>query len=128
MRFVIYDDESLEPITVLNLPFTNNWMDDRIAEHGYRWRIPVPEPMPLRAPPTADLTTDILRVVDIEFERFVRKTSRHGEQRAWFCFTRAADLAMLLNPAWLPGQRRAVDYLTEQNDFLTDMLMSAILR
>lgn len=36
------------------------------------------------------------------------------------------DLAMLLNPDWLPGQRRAVDYLMEQNDWLTKTLMAAL--
>lgn len=125
MRFVIYDDESLEPITVLDLPFTNSWMDERIRNHGYRWRMPVPADMYYGAVAFHDPEPECvpIRIVDLEFEPFVRNTRRHGEQRAWFCFTRAADLAMLLNPTWLPGQRRAVDYLMEQNDALTRMLM-----
>jgi len=123
MRFVVYDDESLEPITVLNLPFTNSWMDKRIREHGYRWRMPVPEILTFCQDPGADLIAYQPCIVELEFEPFVRKGLRHGEQRAWFCFTRAADLAMLLNPAWLPGQQGAVRYLEDQNDALTKMLM-----
>ena len=129
MRFVVYDDESLEPITVLNLPFTNNWMDDRIRNHGYRWRVPVPEPLEFRVRPLDDYpTTTKMRIVDLEFEPFVRNSRRHGTQRAWFCFTQATELAMLLNPAWLPGQSSAIGYLMDQNDALTRMLMMAMTR
>jgi hypothetical protein len=121
MRVVIYDDESLEPITVLNLPLTERDMLERRL-----WRVPVPEPMPVswkRMSQEELAQLHPMRVVDIEFEPFARKSQRHGEQRAVFAFTRATDLAMLLNPAWLPGQRAAVDYLQEQNDRLTAMLM-----
>lgn len=122
MRFVVYDDESLEAITVLNLPLT----DRDIEARGRIWRVAVP--------PKFSLTIDLgppriekMQVVDLEFEQCIRQSSRYGRQRAWFCFTRATELAMLLNPAWLPGQRRAVDYLQEQNDVLTEMLMAAIV-
>ncbi len=121
MRFVIYDDESLEPITVLNLPLTER----DIFARGMRWRVPVPRPISfatayeLETPPTMEK----IEVVELEFERFVRNSPRHGRQESVFCFTRATELAMLLNPAWLPGQRSAVDYLMEQNDALTKMLM-----
>lgn len=123
MRFVIYDDESLEAITVVSLPLT----DRDIAKGGRRWRVALPPELPLRVSgepiePTADLD---LRVVEMEFEPIVRNSLRHGEQRSWLCFTRATELAMLMNPAWLPGQRRAVDYLQDQNDALTRLLMRA---
>lgn len=129
MRFVVYDDESLEPITVLNLPFTNHIMDEKLRECGHRWRVPVPETLgPVRCRSRDELPSmSQMRIVDLEFEPFVRNSRRHGEQRAWFCFTRAADLAMLLNPAWLPGQRGAVDYLLAENDALTRMLMTALI-
>lgn len=129
MRFVVYDDESLEPITVVNLPFTNNWMDDRIRNHGCRWRVPVPEPLPATPlAPAEPMSCVKMRIVDLEFEPFVRRTRRHGEQRAWFCFTRATELAMLLNPAWLPGQSSVIAYLMDQNDALTRMLIGALAR
>jgi len=119
MRFVIYDDESLEPITVLNLPLT-----ERDALKRKVWRVPVPEPFTISTKePEEQPCMQKIRIVDIEFEPFWRKSTRHGDQRSVIAFTRAADLAMLLNPAWLPGQRGAVDYLQNQNDALTKMLM-----
>lgn len=131
MRFVIYDDESLEPITVLNLPFTYHEMDDRMRERGRRWRVPVPMPLPPRQLSDADIalrSTADFQVADLEFEPFIRRSERQGEQRSWMCFTRATELAMLLNPDWLPGQRGAVNALMNQNDQLTTMLMAAMLR
>lgn len=122
MRVVLYDDESLEPITVVDLPLTERDMLQRRI-----WRVPVPEWAPLRITPSDELTnTPVnMRVVVIEFEQFVRRSPRHGEQRSIFAFTQAADLAMLLNPAWLPGQWGAIQYLQDQNDALTRMLMRA---
>lgn len=119
MRVVIYDDESLEPITVLNLPLTERDMLERRI-----WRVPVPMPLPatneFEYSPVAMIES---QVVEIEFEQFVRRSRRNGEQRSVFAFTRASDLTMLLNPAWLPGQRSAIRYLEEQNDALTSLLM-----
>jgi hypothetical protein len=120
MRFVVYDDESLEPITVLNLPLT-----ERDALRRRVWRVPIPPVLTITTKPPEDIAAyDPIPVVELEFEPLVRN-GRRGEQRSVICFTRAADLAMLLNPAWLPGQRGAVDYLQDQNDHLTRMLMRA---
>lgn len=122
MRFVIYDDESLEAITVLNLPLT----DRDIEKRGRMWRVAVPPTLSLefqKGPPVHET----MKIVELEFEPFIRRSSRHGDQKAWFCFTRATELAILLNPEWLPGQRSTVDYLQEQNDALTRMLMGAIV-
>lgn len=120
MRFVIYDDESLEPITVLNLPIT-----ERDALQRRVWRVPVPPSIPAFYSKDEVPSCEPISVVDIEFEPFQRNSLRHGMQRSVFAFTRATELAMLLNPAWLPGQRRAVDYLQDQNDALTNMLLRA---
>jgi len=119
MRVVIYDDESLEPITVLNLPLTERDMLERRI-----WRVAVPEVIPLYPlKEGASSQTTKMHVVDIEFEPFQRTSRQHGTQRSVFAFTRAAGLAMLLNPAWLPGQQSAIRYLEDQNDALTKMLM-----
>lgn len=121
MRVVLYDDESLEAITVLNLPITER---DMLRQRV--WRVPVPEPITFTAqydPEPPEIIKG--RVVEIEFESFHRQSARHGLQRSVFAFTRATELAMLLNPAWLPGQRPAVEYLMDQNDRLTSMLMRA---
>lgn len=120
MRFVVYDDESMEPITVLNL---RGFTERDIERHGRRYRVPAPAPFPsFQEPPNACVE---MQVVDLEFEPIVRQ--RHGRERqySWLCFTKATELAMLLNPDWLPGQRPAVEYLQSQNDALVGMLMRA---
>lgn len=126
MRFVVYDDETLEPITVINLPFTDRDMNERMSQRGYRWRVSVPEPLDFSRATEPMPTLQKARIVDLEFEPFVRNSRRHGKQEAWFCFTQATELAMLLNPAWLPGQSNAIGYLMDQNDALTRMLMMAM--
>jgi len=126
MRVVIYDDEDMEPITVINL---RGVTARDLRERGMLWRVPVPEPTPMRVmPPEEEFSLQKMRVVDLEFERFRRRTRDGREQESLICFTKAADLAMLLNPEWLPGQRSAVNYLQDQNDRLTDMLLSVIMR
>jgi hypothetical protein len=127
MRFVIYDDETLEPITVLNL---RGFTERDIERHGRHYRVPVPLPLPLKIspkPPSEEALLEKIPVVELEFERFRRESPRHGRQDSWMCFTRATDLAMLLIPDWLPGQRPAVTALMEQNDRLTSWLMRAFI-
>jgi hypothetical protein len=121
MRFVVYDDESLEPITVLNLPITER---DALEQRMWRVAVPVSFAEVVREPAEPSGYSTI-KTVDLEFEPFQRNSQRHGRQDSVFCFTRATELAMLLNPAWLPGQRSAIDYLQSQNDALTRMLMGA---
>lgn len=119
MRVVVYSDEDLEPITVLRLPITERDIESR----GRVWRVPVPEQFTISVQPLSkEEMMRPVRVVELWFERFVR--DRHGhKQETWMCFTKADDLAMLLNPDWLPGQRSAVNYLQDQNDSLVRMLM-----
>lgn len=122
MRVVVYSDEDLEPITVLKLPITERDIEKR----GRVWRVPVPEDFSVTLkPPTMEEMMRPVRVVDLWFERFVRQGLR-GRQETWMCFTSADELAMLLNPDWLPGQRSAVNYLQEQNDGLVRMLMKVL--
>jgi hypothetical protein len=123
MRFVIYDDDTLEPVTVLNI---RGFTERDIERHDRRYRIPVPEPINFFAPIEAIPTIQKMRIVDLFFEPFRRRKIDGTEQDSWICFTKATELAMLLNPDWLPGQRGAVNYLQSQNDFLTDLLMGAL--
>jgi hypothetical protein len=118
VRLVVYDDESMEPITVLNL---RSFTERDIEKHGRRYRVPVPEEIGLYR--FDDYRP--MRIVDLEFEPFIRVRRNGEKQYSWFCFTRATELAMLLNPDWLPGQRPAIEYLQSQNDALTGMLMRA---
>jgi hypothetical protein len=53
-------------------------------------------------------------------------TLRHGEQTTWLCLTRATELAMLLTPDWLPGQRPVIERLQDENERLAS-LMNTVL-
>lgn len=123
MRIVVYSDEDLEPITVLNLPITERDLEDR----SFRWRVPVPPAWrPTFKPPTDEEMLQPIPIVDLFFEPLRRRTREHGDQHSWMCFTKADGLAMLLKPDWLPGQRPAIRYLEDQNDALTRMLMRVL--
>lgn len=126
MRFIIYDDETFEPITVVNI---RGLTERDIESHGRRWRILVPEESTLRCLSEAEMRSyRPPRTVDIWFEQFCRQHPRNGRQDSWMAFTRATELAMLLDPDWLPGQRSAVDSLVRQNNALVEMLMVAMSR
>ena len=123
MRVVIYDEESLEPITVVNLP----GLTERCLEERQLWRMAlqteVSEP---ELTGTDRQFSDYVRYVDLEFERITRVTLRNGEQVTWLCLTRAADLAMLLTPAWLPGQRPAIEQLQLENNRLASLMVDTL--
>ena len=126
MRIVIYDDESFEPITVIRLRGVTH---RDIEARGRHWRVTVPQRLNLAVAQCDEAPKyEPIPTVDLEFEMIIRQTSRNGRQEHWLCFTRAADLAMLLNPAWLPGQRPAIDELRDQNDRLVEMMLAHIGR
>ena len=99
MRVVIYDEESLEPITVVNLP----GLTERNLDERRHWRVSVHDGQNRPRQDHADRkVSDSFRIVDLEFERISRVTITHGEQVTWLCLTRATELAMLLTPdCWL---------------------------
>ena len=113
MRVVISDEETLEPITVVNLP----GLTDRCLEERSHWRVPVPRSL---------LSHGGIEYIDLEFEQISRVTLRHGEQTTWLCLTRAAEIAMLLTPDWLPGQLPAVQRLQDENERLAELMVQAM--
>lgn len=120
MRVVIFDEETLEAITVVNLP----GLTDRCLEERKHWQVAVPIPGPAR-----DGEGDAVpayRFVDLEFERFARCTLTHGEQLSWLCLTRASELAMLLEPDFLPGQSIAIQRLQDENERLAELMGTAL--
>ncbi len=123
MRIVICDEESLEPITVVNLP----GLTDRNLEEKRHWRVSVHdgrnEP---REMPGDRAYSDRMRYVDLTFEKISRVTLTHGEQISWMCLTRAAALAMLLTPDWLPGQRPVIDQLQQENERLASLMIGSL--
>lgn len=123
MRVVVYDEESLEPITVVNLP----GLTDRALEERQHWQVAVTRKVPRRD--IADdehAYVDQVKMVDLTFDRISRVTLTYGEQFTWLCLTRATELAMLLEPDWLPGQRPAIDTLRERNDQLATLMADTL--
>lgn len=118
MRLVIYDDADFEPITVITVP---GFGERDIERYGRKLRLAVPddihEMISRREPPSQA----VLKTVDIEFEVLVRKGLRR-----WIAFTRAPELAMLIEPAFLPGQRDYVETIRKQRDTLAQMIVAAI--
>ena len=126
MKFVIYDDETLQPITFVNLRGIG--FED-IERLGRRLRMAVPPQVNIfTRPPEPIPTKEEIKVVDLFFEPLCRNTMRHGMQETWICFTEAVELAALLKPDWMLGQQAAVEFLQTQNDRLTDMLMASVRR
>lgn len=123
MRVVIHDEETLEPITVVTLP----GLTEKNLERKRHWRVSVHdganEP---REMPAERAYSDRLRFVDLTFERVSRVTITYGEQVTWRCLTRAVDLAMLLTPDWLPGQRPAIDMLQRENERLATLMIGSL--
>ena len=124
MRVVIYDEESLEPVTVVELP----GLSDRALREKQDWRVAVQVKEPAhRKSGEEPRFTDTMRFVDLKFEQLSRVTITHGEQLTWLCLTRATELAMLLTPDWLPGQRPAIQQLQDENDRLAELIASSLV-
>ncbi|HKX77118.1 MAG TPA: hypothetical protein VJM34_01200 [Novosphingobium sp.] len=123
MRVVIYDEESLEPITVVNLP----GLTERNLEERRHWRVSIHDGRNLPRHDFADRkVSDTYRFVDLEFEKITRVTLTFGEQITWLCLTRATELAMLLAPDWLPGQRPAIEQLQLENERLASLMIASL--
>ncbi len=74
MRVVIFDEETLEPVTVVNLP----GLTDRCLEERKYWRVALPQTGPRHDDDGARGYGESIRYVDLEFERFARLTLTHG--------------------------------------------------
>lgn len=116
MRFVIYDDETMEPITVVDLPGIGERDIERL---GRRILLPPRPEIKIGEPPSSDFRR--MEIVEIRFEQFQRRGAR-----TWMAFTREAELAMLLDPAWLPGQRPAIARMQDENSGLMRLLTLAL--
>jgi len=106
MRVVLFDHESMEPITVLQLP---SWAYDMLRE-----RRQVTFPVWLDLAKAYDVAGEVPRAMDIPkvtvwFEKFVR-----NEQAHWFCFTNDGENALKLKAAFLPGQYGEVQRRTNE--------------
>ena len=124
MRVVIYDEECLEPITVVNLP----GLTEKNLEEKRHWRVSVHDGQNLPKSAAANRKySDSLRYVDLSFEKITRLTVSKGRQVVWMCLTRASELAMLLTPDWLPGQRPAIEQLQKENERLASLIVDSLI-
>lgn len=98
MRVVLYDDETMEPLTVITIPM---WAHERLRA-GEPIQFPVWRSL-LDAPIGPATIQMELPLVRVWFEEFLR----HG-QRHWFCFTRDGENAIQLRSVFLAGQTPAV--------------------
>ena len=101
MRIVLFDDETMEPLTVLSVP---GWAADMMKD-GCVYRAPVMEPISMYEYDPRGVKPAKFRTVSIRLERFIRR-----EQEHWFAFTKDAETSLLLRSVFLPGQQREVSY------------------
>ncbi len=102
MNVVIYTGD-FEPITVLDLPV---WLLDVLERVGVA-RVAVAEPP--KVVEAGPIAFAMPKVVTITCERL---RWRDGTTKP-ILITEDEELAMLLKPEWLPGQRQAVNHYKE---------------
>lgn len=119
MNVVLYTND-FEPITVLDLPI---WLLEQMERVGYV-RVAVQEPLKdvLVNGPPADPITWQPKIVNIRCEKLRWKD---GTSKP-ILITPDEELALMLKPEWLPGQRAAINSYKGTIRFLTDQLVKAM--
>lgn len=114
MRVVLYDDETMEPITVFSIP---TWAYERLKKDE-RIRFPVIQRMSWVDAGEGAVKPMEVPTVTVWFEQFHRKGEKH-----WFAFTRDGENALSLRSLFLPGQKKTVSNL-ELKAFVDGLLMA----
>lgn len=119
MRTVVYDHETYEPITVIEVP--GSFLAE--IESGKRGPILVfpTRPIVSTLAPREDIspTTMAFRTVRLRFEPIYK-----GQARIlWLATTDDGETALLLRSAFLPGQQHAVQE-REQTAFLKGLVIA----
>ena len=119
MNVVLYTND-FEPITVLDLPV---WLLEQMEKVGYV-RVAVQEPLTnVLAKAPEDLGEFLQpKVVTIRCEKL---RWRDGTLKP-ILITPDEELALMLKPEWLPGQRAAVNSYKNTVKFLTDQLVKVM--
>lgn len=119
MNVVLYTND-FEPITVLDLPV---WLLEQMEKVGYV-RVAVQEPLTnVLAKAPEDLGQFLQpKVVTIRCEKL---RWRDGTLKP-ILITPDEELALMLKPEWLPGQRAAVNSYNNTVRFLTDQLVKVM--
>lgn len=119
MNVVLYTND-FEPITVLDLPV---WLLEQMEKVGYV-RVAVQEPLTnVLAKAPEDLGQVLQpKVVTIRCEKL---RWRDGTLKP-ILITPDEELALMLKPEWLPGQRAAVNSYKSTIKFLTEQLVKVM--
>lgn len=119
MNVVIYTDD-LEPITIIDLPID-------FCRMGYERRfVRVAVPMPI----SVMLETDPLlledHIVTLKFDKLKKRNKQGQVIESWIITTDDEVLALKLKPAWLPGQRGAINDYERIIESLSTALFSTL--
>lgn len=119
MNVVIYTRD-MEPITIIDLPM---WALEAGERRAF---VQVAVTDPVRLEPTSEfvqIQAITARAVTLEFNPI-----RFGAVRSWMITTRDEELAMLLRPSWLPGQRGSINQYERTVRDLSRMLIDTLSR
>lgn len=116
MNVVIYTRD-MEPITIIDLPM---WALEAGERRMFVSLGIVDEVKLANARDPVDVTA---RTITLEFTLI-----RLGDVRSWLITTRDDELALLLRPSWLPGQRRKINEYERNNRRLASMLLDVLAR
>lgn len=116
MNVVVYTDD-FEPITVIDLPL---WLLDQLEQQG-AVRVAIQEPVPV-TPPEKLGEFYQPKIATIYCERLRWKD---GSVKP-VLITHDEELALMMRPDWLPGQRQAVHSYKQVIRGLTDQLVRAM--
>ena len=116
MNVVLYTKD-FEPITVLDLPL---WLLEQMEKQG-AIRIAVLKP-PSVMPPTEPIGMELPQMVTIYCEKLRWKD---GTTKP-ILITHDEELALILKPEWLPGQRQVIVGYQKTLRSLTDSLIKAM--
>jgi hypothetical protein len=119
MNVVLYTRD-FEPITVIDLPM---WAIEHAMRQQFVHVAHIEEPQFLRFTDQIDDTAK-LRFVTLEFHEL-----RLPRDRSMYLVTvDDEETALLLRPAWLPGQRAKINQYERNNKRLASMLLDVLSR
>lgn len=120
MKTVVYSAD-FEPITVVDLPC----MPEQIARlMGGQIVLPVYEPLDLSTFMEAPQLTAKFRTVVLTMEQM---RWRDGS-RKWIFVANCDENALLMRPAWLPGQQGAINEYEKDRKLLGQLMLEALRR
>lgn len=119
MNVVIYTQD-MEPITIIDLPLA-------AIQFGLKRQflmLPVPIPFQMIQDGGARIDDLVIRTVALEFNELRMPNG----QTSWIVVTQDEEVALMLRPAWLPGQRGAINDYEGVIRRLRDALLLAVVR